>query len=472
MEASYGGPLDPVLVVTRPRRVKKALKIDVDRLGIVALNAMARLLEMLPMHPNSPDAAKAKPDAIHFFCAHQSGAVDPATVSPTFPAREPNDRRIRKHDRLRAGEALVRAFVRHIAANGILHSLTMSYAPLRLFDWQGIGHGFYSSGCPLRYVSLPGCRLGDAGLAALAPALLKHTLTLRELRLDGCGLTSASCEWLIRLLQASNQRQKEGRRQTELSKWAGTLRIGREKRKNGLPTRAERSGAFVNEYAEPDDADRYQAPVGLVTLSVSGNSLGEDGALALANHLMQDTWLEELDVRRNGIGHKGLKALREASALRDDSEEERLLSVPALLCRLDGNIEEMEQIERLVAQQKQRAAQSKAMQRQSQSARVAQEKAGASSISPFEAEAQRARKALRYKQEAAAAAAAALERVTRGAVAASVDISDTPSGRAAQPAEAQLSAEDWDGLIKVSGGPTALLDAMEGLLSGALQRVF
>ena len=35
---------------------------------------------------------------------------------------------------------------------------------------------------------------------------------------------------------------------------------------------------------------------------------------------------------------------------------------------------------------------------------------------------------------------------------------------------APLSAEDWEGLLKVSGGPGPLLDAMEGLLAAALQK--
>ena len=74
------------------------------------------------------------------------------------------------------------------------------------------------------------------------------------------------------------------------------------------------------------------------------------------------------------------------------------------------------------------------------------------------------RSALQRKRQVASATADALEQVHRGARAA--------SSTADAPPAVQLSAEDWDGLVKVSGGPTALLDAMEGLLAAALQKAF
>ena len=226
LEAQTGGSLDPVQAWTRSKRGSTSgavFEIDVDRLGVIALDATSRLLEMLPLR--KLDADKAKPEAIHVKCSHLVAARhDQRYITPTFPAREPADRRLRPRDRLRAGEALLRAFMRHVGVNDILHSIEITHAPLRLYDWQHLAQGIRHNGCPLRYLSLKGSRLGDSGLAALGSALVARTHTLRELRLDGCGLTGASSRWLIKLLQISNVRQKEGRRMTELQVWAGGLR--------------------------------------------------------------------------------------------------------------------------------------------------------------------------------------------------------------------------------------------------------
>ena len=460
-------PVRPVAkAVPKGSKDQKLLKIDCDRLGIVGLDATSRLLELLPL--KRPDASKAKPDSIHFKCSHLVRTITPATITPTFPAREPGDKRVRTADRLRAGEALVRAFVRHVGANDALYSLEVTHAPLRLFDWQHLGMSLRNNGCPLVYLSLAGSRLGDAGLAAFGPALLAHQETLREINLDGCGLTSGASAWLIRLLQVSNLRQNEGRRRKELTTWSGALR-GRDKRRRGQRRTNQR--AFDNEYAEPADEDRREALVGIHTLSIAGNDLGDEGGFALANHLMQDDWLTEIDLRRNGIGHAALAALREAVGMRETSETERLLVVPALLCRLDGNAEERDRIKRLLQQQKQREEQLRKQQPQRpHSARAALSSSsssgafGCSSATPLELEARRMRSALQRKRQVASATADALEQVHRGARAA--------SSTADAPPAVQLSAEDWDGLVKVSGGPTALLDAMEGLLAAALQKAF
>ena len=483
LEAQTGGSLDPVQAWTRSKRGSTSgavFEIDVDRLGVIALDATSRLLEMLPLR--KLDADKAKPEAIHFKCSHLVAARhDQRYITPTFPAREPADRRLRPRDRLRAGEALLRAFMRHVGVNDILHSIEITHAPLRLYDWQHLAQGIRHNGCPLRYLSLKGSRLGDSGLAALGSALVARTHTLRELRLDGCGLTGASSRWLIKLLQISNVRQKEGRRMTELQVWAGGLRCHDRKRARrhlgiqGAKLLAAEGTAFRNEFAEAAAAEEVAreggpeatGPVGLDILSLAGNDLGDEGGEALANHLMQDDWLAELDLRRNGIGHAALAALRAAVARRETSEKERLTVVPELVCRLEGNAEERAQIERLLAQAKQReqqarqreAAERHARPRSAPSFRTRDGSAG------LDEEARRIRKELEHRRRAAAAAATALEQVHRGARAASA-----APGDGSGPAGTKLTAEDWDGLIHVSGGPTALLDAMESLLAGALQK--
>ena len=187
LEAQTGGSLDPVQAWTRSKRGSTSgavFEIDVDRLGVIALDATSRLLEMLPLR--KLDADKAKPgrstSSAHLVAARH----DQRYITP-FPAREPADRRLRPRDRLRAGEALLRAFMRHVGVNDILHSIEITHAPLRLYDWQHLAQGIRHNGCPLRYLSLKGSRLGDSGLAALGSALVARTHTLRELRSTDAG---------------------------------------------------------------------------------------------------------------------------------------------------------------------------------------------------------------------------------------------------------------------------------------------
>ena len=122
MQALEGGSSAPVIAaVVRPRSrhpPSELLKIDVDRLGVVALRAPARLLELLPIRP-PPDAPE--PSTILFRCSHLVSRDGP--VTPTFPSRDPTDRRLRNADRLAAGEELVRALWRHLGVNRRLVSL-------------------------------------------------------------------------------------------------------------------------------------------------------------------------------------------------------------------------------------------------------------------------------------------------------------------------------------------------------------
>ena len=61
LEAMTGGSLDPVETWVRSKRGSDAgsvFEIDVDRLGVIALDATSRLLEMLPL--KTPDAQKSE----------------------------------------------------------------------------------------------------------------------------------------------------------------------------------------------------------------------------------------------------------------------------------------------------------------------------------------------------------------------------------------------------------------------------
>ena len=164
------GARDPTI------RDSDTLKIDVDRLGVVALDAVtSKLLASLSLRGAA--AEEAKPHTIHFKCSHLISSA--ASVTPTFPARNPSDRRLRRADRVRAGEMLVRAFIKHIGANHALTSLSITNAPFTVADWQGLAAALRANGCKLHSLNLSGSRVGDAGLAVLAPSLLGARLTQR-----------------------------------------------------------------------------------------------------------------------------------------------------------------------------------------------------------------------------------------------------------------------------------------------------
>ena len=483
VSAQQGGSWAPVRAV-KPRRAdaQTTLKVDVDRLGTIALNAMTQLLELLPLRRLDADKKNAIPEVLLFKCSHNVSTAAP--VTPTFPSRDANDKRLRSAERLLAGEQLVRALVRHVAVNHRLRTLEVTHAPLRLFDWQGLFAGIRSSGCALTALSLAGSRIGDAGLAALGPALLKQP-TLRTLSLDGCGLTSEASVWLIRILQDSNVRQNKGRAKAEMRTWAKGLRSHGSSLSAASSRRAGKAPPPPPLDADADDdGDDDDAPaVGLVSLSLAGNDLGEQGGLALANHLMLDRWLEELDLRRNGIGDAGLRCLRDAAAERETAETEKLLTVPPLTLRLDGN-----------AQERRAAAATAAASARSRQAAIPHghaHHASARGRAPHTAyhavrgyavkarrprsapeqermvlqkEARRLRQQLALKRAAAGRAAAAMElsaQIERGARAAAL----APTGR-----EPPLSAADWKGLVEASGGADVLLDALEGLVAVAVQR--
>ena len=140
VSAQQGGSWAPVRAV-KPRRAdaQTTLKVDVDRLGTIALNAMTQLLELLPLRRLDADKKNAIPEVLLFKCSHNVSTAAP--VTPTFPSRDANDKRLRSAERLLAGEQLVRALVRHVAVNHRLRTLEVTHAPLRLFDWQGLFAG-------------------------------------------------------------------------------------------------------------------------------------------------------------------------------------------------------------------------------------------------------------------------------------------------------------------------------------------
>ena len=516
MEALTAGSLSMVSVV--PARMPPGtLKIDVDRLGTTALHATTRLLNLLPLR--TVTTQEARPEAILFRCSHLVSS--PASVTPTFPAHDPNDKRLRKADRLRAGEDLVRALSKHVAVNGKLHTLEVTAAPLRLFDWQQLSAGLRGSGAQLVHLSLAGSRLGDAGLAAFGPVLLEQR-SLTHLSLDGTGLTATAAEWLVRLLEASNLRQNDGRHKRALRAWARSLRV------HGRPTdrrarvgagadaarptrsRAERRhhstsappatarctaaarlrapaptpslgpSAEVDDASdEDDDAAAIPPPPrgGLEQLLVAGNALGDRGALALATHLAQNHWLQLLDARRNGIGREALGALEAAVDARASAPVERLLPTPALVCRLDGNADEFAPPSAAAvggAAAAVRAAGRPLPSRGYQWSKAASGYSGAGATgAPSRrrpasatsasgraalAEARRVRASLSARRHASAQRAASVERVHRGASA------------LAGGSSAPLSGEDWAELARASGGAAQLLDAMESLIGAALQK--
>lgn len=485
-----GGWSAPVHILKA--RDPKTMKVDVDRLGVVALDAITQVLELLPLRRlDVKKQPNAKPEVLLFQCSHGVSRANP--VTPTFPSRDAGDKRLRIAERLLAGEQLVRALVRHVAVNDDLRTIEVTHAPLRLFDWQGLFSGLRTNGCPLQALNLAGSRLGDAGMSTLGPAVLAHP-TLRSLNLDGCGLTSASSDWLVRLLQDSNNRQNRGRARSDMRKWAKGLRhhvasVSFASPPPGRPLEEEEDddeelidlfeggGGVDGGDGGGDGGKKPSGPaVGIVKLSLAGNDLGERGGVALGNHLLLDRWLEELDLRRNGIGPEGLGLLREAAEQRETAETEKLLLVPPLQLRLEGNIEE--RVSAATTSYAKAKSKPTHIPHSAFRPQTAYHAVRGHTVTPrrrprsareqermvLQVEARRLRKQYAIKRIAAGQARAAVElnaQIERGARAAAL----APKGQ-----EPPLSAADWSGLADASGGADVLLDAMEGLVAVALQR--
>ena len=293
----------------------QAVNIDVDRIGVVALNAAAQKLELLPL--GRPEAVV--PTSLHFVCSYPAvKSSRQAAVKPTFPARDKSDRRLRLADRLRAGELVLRTFNRHIACNDRLHTIEVVGAPLMQADWYRLGVVLRQTPSRLSKLNLSGSRLFDTGLALLGAAILKHAPV--ELGLARCGLSAGSCSWLVKLLQSSNLRLNEGRRTKELRAWTSSLRgrDGADFRDSGFDIEAaaapegrlgksrRRKGASA--------ADDDPAPSGIERIDLSGNALGDSGARVLANYLARDSWLVSIDLTCNGISSDAANRLRTAAA--------------------------------------------------------------------------------------------------------------------------------------------------------------
>jgi hypothetical protein len=413
------------------------MKIDVDRLGVLALDEASHTLEQLPLRRRGAP----QPSAIIFRCSHLVSR-DPS-VTPTFPSRHPSDRRLREADRLRSGEKLVKSLARHIRKNRHLETLQLLHAPLRVLDWQHISGGLRVNDCRLQHVSLEGSRLGDRGFSSLGLSLLAHP-TLSSLCLNGCGLTHTSADMLVRLMQASNLRRKAGRQQAELHAWVGSLR-GRT--------------------ADEDDPRTK----GLDRVSLADNSLGEAGAQALAVHLTQDEWLQFLDLRDNGIELPGLKALRVAADSRLLAEEDKLRVFPPLHLSLQGNAPDMH-MTRTNGRDPDKTARGTAHRK-----------------GPSHLAGSRYGTRLSARQEAHVCVggevgsqldgmAAGEARSCAGAQAVMPEAGRVESLliRAASgtaPNKRPLTPADWKRILSASGGARPLLDAMDGLIAAALRRV-
>ena len=429
--------------------------IDVDRLGIPTLQATSRMLEMTHL------GLRAAPLPAHvcFKCSHGvANHMIAATVMPTFPTSDPSDKRLRNPDRLRAGEMLVKALARHIRSNARLTTLEVLASPLRLFDWQHIVAGLRHNGCPLRHLSLAGSALGDAGLHMLAPALL-HMPTLVTLNLNSCGLSTASAPVLVSMLQSSNLRQNKGRLLSLDRDFAAGLCGGRSAGWPGqLPAPTLNRSVF----------DEMPDVVGLTSVGLAGNSLGEAGAHELAAHLAQDDWLQELDLRRNGIGALGLEALRSVAADRVTAERDKYQRLPPLKLRLEGNAEELTAAtERLAAEATAEAA-ARSAQRAQKASRPEPRPASARASTSVQAD-ERMRDALRSGE----AQVRALSARHRAAVQSSAKAALLAAGvrAAANLDSAPMTRSDWAEIVEASGGAAPLLDAMEHLIGAALRKI-
>ncbi|XP_073399908.1 centrosomal protein of 78 kDa isoform X2 [Dendrobates tinctorius] len=171
---------------------------------------------------------------------------------------------------------LCRAVASCLTVSSSLKELELHGLPLRERDLVTLAKGLAASSS-LESLSLPYCSCGDEGLKIICKSVKNSTIKVIDF--TGCNLTWHGAEWI-----ASIVKHQATRRHSEA--WAESLR-----------------------YRRPD----LDCMTGLRRISLNCNTLiGDQGAKAVADILVEDLWLKALDMRQCGISSEGAKAFLHA----------------------------------------------------------------------------------------------------------------------------------------------------------------
>ncbi|KAG8595833.1 hypothetical protein GDO81_001650 [Engystomops pustulosus] len=172
---------------------------------------------------------------------------------------------------------LCRAIAACLTVSSSLKELELHGLPLRERDLKALSKGLAASSS-LESLSLPYCSCGDEGLKIICKSV-KNSPTIKAINFTGCNLTSHGAEWIANIVM-----HQATRRHSEA--WAESLR-----------------------YRQPD----LDCMTGIRRISLNCNTLvGDKGAKAIADVLVEDLWLKALDMRQCGISNEGAKALLNA----------------------------------------------------------------------------------------------------------------------------------------------------------------
>ncbi|XP_069619053.1 centrosomal protein of 78 kDa isoform X3 [Ranitomeya imitator] len=172
---------------------------------------------------------------------------------------------------------LCRAIAACLTVSSSLKELELHGLPLRERDLVTLAKGLVSSSS-LESLALPYCSCGDEGLKIICKSV-KNSPTIKVIDFTGCNLTWHGAEWI-----ASIVKHQATRRHSEA--WAESLR-----------------------YRRPD----LDCMTGLRRISLNCNTLiGDQGAKAVADILVEDLWLKAIDMRQCGISSEGAKAFLHA----------------------------------------------------------------------------------------------------------------------------------------------------------------
>ncbi|XP_053558451.1 centrosomal protein of 78 kDa [Bombina bombina] len=172
---------------------------------------------------------------------------------------------------------LCRAVADCLRVSSALKELDLHGLPLRERDLATLAKGL-SASSSLEVLSLAYSSCGDEGLETICQSV-KNSMTIKVINFTGCSLTWRGAEHIANIIK-----HQATRRHGEA--WAESLR-----------------------YRRPD----LDCMAGLRRITLSCNTLvGDRGAIALAEVLIEDLWLKALDLRQCGISNEGAQALLRA----------------------------------------------------------------------------------------------------------------------------------------------------------------
>lgn len=353
-----------------------------------------------------------------------------------------------------AHRRLLRSVLQHVASNAGLLGLELQQMPLTPYYTRELRaallgvNGDSTSPRKLQFLRMSGCQLSRMSVAALMPALAACE-DLKLLDLSGCGLGADSMPPLVELLNAHGRRTADEKAQGEVRAWEESLR-------NDGEAEAE---------AEPPK----ELIIGLHTLELARNAIGDEGARTLARALR---WVRVLDVRENGIGAAGREALLHMQSgpfevttkllIETESDDSTAKATAAHLeegqdWQLTQQPEGGASVDAKVTRRGGKAAAPGARGAATRRKKPAQP---AAPLPPppqtaHEAAVQHTRRSRAQKFEA---------------VARDMEAQLRALGAVGGPARKRLSPEAWAELVRACGGPAALLDGIELLLERRLNR--